>query len=71
MLCGVGGVQEVGEQEADELEGCADHAIPDKGEEAADGQAVDVDVVGGGAGREDSGFPVGRRCVGRGLLVSL
>lgn len=46
VLCGVGGMQQVGEQEADELEGGADHAVPDEGEEAADGQPVNVDVVG-------------------------
>ena len=33
VLRGVCGVQEVGEEEADELEGHADHAVPDEAEE--------------------------------------
>lgn len=39
------GVQEVGEQEADELEGHAYEPVPDEGEERADEQAVYEDVV--------------------------
>lgn len=65
-------MQEVGEEEADELEGHAYHAVPNKGEEAADGEAVDEDVVRVvAAGGEDGGFPVGRCCVGGGLFVGL
>lgn len=71
VLGGVGGVQEVGEEEANELEGHADHAVPDEGEEGADGQAFVVDFVSGHAGGEDGGFPVGRGCVGGGLFVGL
>ena len=36
VLCGVAGVQEVGEEEADELEGHGDQGVPDEGEEGAD-----------------------------------
>ena len=71
VLCGVGGVQEVGEEEADELEGHGDHGVPDEAEEGADGQALDKDLVAKGAGGEDGGFPVGRCCVGGGLFVCL
>lgn len=68
---GVGRVQEVGEQEADELEGHADHGVPDEAEEGADGEALDEDFVAKGAGGQDGGFPVGRGCVGGGLFVRL
>ena len=37
---GVCGVEEIGEEESDELEGHADHAVPDEAEERADGEAV-------------------------------
>ncbi len=39
-------MQEVGEQEPDELEGHADHAVPDETEEGANREAVDVDFIG-------------------------
>ena len=68
---GVGGVEEVGEEEADELEGHADHAVPHEGEDGADGEAIDVDFVRGHAGGEDGGFPVGGCGVGGGGLVGL
>jgi len=72
VLGGVRGVEEVGEEEADELEGHADHPVPEEGEEGADGEAVDEDVVGGGgAVCEDRGFPVWRGGVGGGLFVGL
>lgn len=47
---GVRGVEEVGEEETDKLEGHADHGVPDKGEEGADGKAFDVDFVRGARG---------------------
>ena len=67
------GVQEVCEQEADELEGHADQAVPHEAEDGADGEAVDEDGVGGvrAAWGEDRGFPVGRRRVGGGGFVGL
>ena len=34
---GVGGVEEVGEEETDDLEGGADHSVPDEAEEGTDG----------------------------------
>lgn len=70
---GVGGVEEVGEEESDDLEGHAYHAVPDEAEEGADGEAVNVDFVGGGeAGGEDGGgFPVGRSGVCGGGFVGL
>ncbi len=71
VLGGVSGVQEVGEEEANELEGHADHTVPDEGKEGADGQAFVVDFVSGHAGGEDGGLPVGRGCVGGGLFVGL
>ncbi len=64
VLGGVRGVEEIGEQEADECEGHADHGVPDKGEEGADGEAFDVDFVRGARGDYKSGFPVWGRCVG-------
>lgn len=68
----MGGVEEVGEEEADELEGHGDHAVPDKGEEGADKEAVDVDVVrGGAAGGEDGVLPVGGCGVGGRLFIGL
>lgn len=71
MLGRVRGVQEVGEQEANELKGHADHGVPNEGEEAADGKAVDVDFVACGARSEDCGFPVRRCRVGGGLFIGL
>lgn len=71
ILSRVGGVQEVGEEEANELEGHADHAVPNKGKEGADGQAFVVDFVGRHARGEDGGFPIGRGCVGGGLFIGL
>lgn len=69
---GVGGVQKVGEQEADELEGHGDHAIPDEGDDGTDGHAFDVNVIGPAeAGGEDGGFPVGRGGVCGCLFVGL
>lgn len=66
------GVQEVGEEKADELEGHAYHSVPDEAEDGADGEAVDIDVVGPAeAGGEDCGFPVRRGGVGCGLFVGL
>jgi len=69
---GVRGVQQVGEQEADELEGHGNERVPDEGEEGADEEAVDEDVIrvaGAGVGGEDCGLPVGRCGVRGGLLV--
>jgi hypothetical protein len=43
-------VQEVGEEEADPGEGHGNHAVPNKGEDGADGQAVDEDFVADQAG---------------------
>lgn len=71
VLGGVRGVQEVGEKEADELEGHGDHGVPDEAEEGADGEAFDVDFIAEGAGGEDGGFPVRGCCVGGGLFVGL
>lgn len=71
VLGRVRGVQEIGEQEADELEGHGDHGVPDEAEDGADGEAVDEDFVADHAGREDRGFPVGRRGVCGGLFVGL
>ena len=65
------GVQEVGEQKTDELEGHADHGVPDKGEEGADGEAFNVDFVCGAGGDDEGGFPVGGCCVGGGGFVGL
>lgn len=39
-------VQEVGEQETDQLEGHADHAVPDETEYGSDGHPVDVYFIG-------------------------
>ena len=65
-------MKEVGEEEADEMEGHADHAVPEEGEEGADGETVDEDVVGGrGAVRKDRGFPVWRGGISGGLFVGL
>lgn len=72
VLGGVRGVQEVGEQEANDLEGHGDHSVPDEGEDGADGQAVDVDFVRAAeAGREDGGFPVGWCRICCGLFIGL
>ena len=54
-------MEEVGEEETDELEGHADHAVPDETEEGTDGKAVNIDFIGGMETRsEDSCFPVRR-----------
>ena len=45
VLGGVCGVKEVGEQEADELEGHGDESVPDEGEERADQKTVDEDII--------------------------
>jgi hypothetical protein len=72
----VAAVEQVGEQEADELEGHADHGVPGKGEEGADGEAVDVYIVAavgvvGGVREGDGGFPVGGGGVGGGGFIGL
>ena len=67
----VGGVQEVCEEEADELEGHGDHGVPDEAEDGADGEAFDEDFVAVGARGEDGGFPVRGGGVGGGLFVGL
>lgn len=36
VLCCVAGVEEVGEEESDELEGHGDEGVPDEGEEGSD-----------------------------------
>lgn len=59
VLCGVGRVEEVGEEESDELEGHGDHGVPEEAEEGADGEAFDKDFIAKSAGSEDGGFPVG------------
>lgn len=65
-------MEQVGEQEADELEGHGDHAVPDEGDDGADGHAFDVNVVGTAeAGGEDGGFPVWRGGVCGCLFVGL
>lgn len=52
-------MEQVGEQETDELEGHGDHAVPNEGDDGANGHAFDVNVVGSAeAGSEDGGFPV-------------
>ena len=69
----MGGVEEVGEEEADELEGHADHAVPDEAEERADWEAIDVDFVRGieVAWGEDGGFPIGRCGICGGCFIGL
>ena len=64
-------MEKVCKQETDELEGHADHGVPDEGEECADGKTIYVDVVvASGAGwREDSSFPIGWRSVCGGLFI--
>jgi hypothetical protein len=36
VLCGMCGVEEVGEEEANKLEGHGDQTVPDKGEKGSD-----------------------------------
>ena len=71
VLGRVRGMQEVGEQKADELEGHADHAVPHEAENGADGEAVNVDFVRGHSWGEDGGFPVWGGSICGGLFVSL
>ena len=59
MLCGVCGVKEVCKEESDELEGHGDKSVPDKGEETANNEAVDEDVVAvEGSRGQNRSFPV-------------
>lgn len=71
VLCGVGRVEEIGEQETDELEGHGDHGVPEEAEERADGEAFDEDFVAESARCENGGFPVWWCCICGGLLVCL
>lgn len=72
ILGGVGGVEKISEEKADELKGHGDHAVPDEGENGADGQAIDVDFVRTAHARgEDSRLPVGRCGVCGCLFVGL
>lgn len=65
-------MEQVCEEETDELEGHGDHCVPDEGEDGADWETVDVDIVGvGGVGGEDGVFPVWRGGVGGCLFVGL
>lgn len=45
VLGRVRGVEKIGEEETDELEGHADHGVPDKAEDGTDGETVDVNFV--------------------------
>lgn len=71
ILGGVGGVEEIGEEKADQLEGHAYHTVPDEGEERADGEAFVEDFVGGHARGQDGSFPVGRSGICSCLFVGL
>ena len=55
------GVQEVGEEEPDELEGDGDKHVPEEGEERSRGEMVDDHVTWsvGRRGGMDGCFPVG------------
>ena len=54
------------------MEGHRNHAVPDEGEDGADGETFDVDFVGAAeSGGEDRRFPVGRSGVGGCLFVRL
>ena len=65
-------MQQIREQKSDELERHGYRRVPDKGEEGADWQAVDVDFVRVvGARGENCGFPVGGSGIGSGGFVGL
>lgn len=65
-------MEEVGKEEANELEGKRDESIPDKREEGSNGKTFVVNFVSVKTGREDcSGVPVGRGCVCCSLFVRL
>ena len=71
IFCSVGGMEEIGEEEADDLERHADHCVPYKGEDGADWQAVDVDFIAYHARSQDGCFPVRRGSIGSGRFVRL
>ena len=71
ILCSVGSVEQIGEEETDELEGHGDHSVPEETEEGADGKTFDEDFIAESAGSEDGGFPVGWCGVCGGLFVGL
>jgi hypothetical protein len=71
VLCGVGCVEKVGEEETDELEGHGYHGVPDEAEKGSDGETFDEDLITKGAGGEDCSFPVGWCCVRGGLFICL
>ena len=64
-------MQEVGEEEADELEGHGDHGIPDETEERTNRETFDKDFVAVCAWSQNGGFPVWRCSIGCGLFVCL
>lgn len=64
-------VQEVGEEEADKLEGHGYHRIPDKREDGAHGEAIDEYFIRDHSGSENGGFPVRGSGVRGRLLVRL
>ena len=69
---GVGGVEEVREEETDELEGHGDHAVPDEGEDGADRKPFIEDLVWPAEPRcENGGFPIRWCGVCSGLFVCL
>jgi hypothetical protein len=72
ILCGVCGVEKVSQEEADELEGHGDHAVPDKGKDRANREAFYVDVVGPTEARcKNRCFPVRGCCICGCLFVRL
>lgn len=65
-------MEEVGEQEADELEGRRDHAVPDEAENGADREAIDVDLIWAAeTGGKYGGFPIRWYGIGCGLFIGL
>ena len=71
VLCGVGGVKEICEQETDKLEGHGNHGVPQEAEEGTDGKALDEDFIAKSAGSENGGFPVWWCGVCGGLFICL
>jgi hypothetical protein len=63
-------MKQIGEKEADELEGHAYHAVPYKRENGSYGESIDVYFVTGHAWGDNGGLPVGWRRISCGLFIS-
>jgi hypothetical protein len=67
----MGGVEEIGEEEADKLKGHGYHGVPNKAKDRPHGESFDVYLVTKGSGGENGGLPIWGCRIRSGLFVGL